>query len=47
MAQPCTELVETLKNFYYSQTLHIGHPLNPLSPNIHIQILQAVLYTFP
>ena len=22
-------------------------PLNPLSPNIHIQILQTDLYTFP
>ena len=47
MAQPCTELVKTLKNFYYIQTLDNRHPLNPLSPNILIQILQTDLYTFP
>ena len=33
--------------WYFSQTLLYGHLLNPLSPNIHIQILQIDLYTFP
>ena len=32
---------------WYSQTLFYGCPLNPLSPNIHIQILQTDLYIFP
>ena len=30
--------------FYCNQTLA---DINPLSPNIHIQILQTDLYTFP
>ena len=33
--------------FKYSQTPVYGHPLNPLSPNIQVQILQSDLHTFP
>ena len=29
------------------ESCHGGDLLNPLSPNIHIQILQTDLYTFP
>ena len=29
------------------ESCHGGGLLNPLSPNIHIQILQTDLYTFP
>ena len=30
-----------------STSLTLPSPVNPLSPNIHIQILQTDLYTFP
>ena len=33
--------------FKYRQTPLYGHPLNPLSPNIQVQILQSDLHTFP
>ena len=33
--------------FKYSQTPVYGHPFNPLSPNIQVQILQSDLHTFP
>ena len=33
--------------FKYLQTPLYGHPLNPLSPNIQVQILQSDLHTFP
>ena len=29
------------------ESCHGGDLLNPLSPNIHVQILQTDLYTFP
>ena len=32
--------------FKERQTPHYGHPLNPLSPNIQVQILQSDLHTF-
>ena len=33
--------------FKYRQTPLYGHPLNPLSPNIQVQILQSDLHKFP
>ena len=33
--------------FKYRQTPLYGHPLNPFSPNIQVQILQSDLHTFP
>ena len=42
----------TLENCYTNKFIKTTivtpfNPLNPLSPNIHIQILQTDLYTFP
>ena len=32
---------------YQELSMHHDWPVNPLSPNIHVQILQTELYTFP